>query len=97
MPKPRLADARTQAVDEAELPDRREDPPLIDELLNFVQQRLALLLIEFGRLLLEHLVDVRIVPIDVWATLDREQLKPRGGVAEGTAAALDDALQVRSE
>src|SRR5437016_2703610 len=52
-PEPGFSDAGPRAVDETELPDRRGDRPLVNELLDPVQDRLALFLIEFDRLPLE--------------------------------------------
>src|SRR5687767_12211564 len=88
----RLPDTGTGAVDEGQLPKVRVDRALVHELLGLVQDRLPLLAVELGRLLLEQLVDVGIVAVDVGATLDDEGLQTRGGVAEGAAGTLNDVL-----
>src|ERR687888_1791910 len=86
----RLLQPRTDAVQEGQLPDRRVDRPLVDELLNAVQRRLTTFGIELHRLLLEQAVDVRIAAVHVRAAGRDECLEPRGRVAEGAARPLDD-------
>src|ERR1700731_4677208 len=53
-----LADPRSMTVDEGELPDRRVHRALVDDLLHLLEDRAALLLVELGALLLEHLVEI---------------------------------------
>src|SRR5262249_40877950 len=47
---------------------------------------------EFDRLILKKCVDVGIIAVDVRASLDHESLKTGSGVAEGTAAPLNEVL-----
>jgi len=49
----RFTDPGTDAVNDSKLPKMREDCMLVDELLDFVQQRFALLGIELSCLLQE--------------------------------------------
>src|SRR4029077_16545397 len=56
--------------------------------------RLALLVVEFDRLLREQLVDVGIAAVGVGATLDDKGFETGGSVAEGGAATHDQALVV---
>src|SRR5207245_9789089 len=86
--------ARAHAVEERQLPDRRVDHALVDELLDPVQHRLAPLVIELCRLLAEQAVDVGVAAVDVGAARGDERLQPRGGVTEGAAGALDDVLEL---
>src|SRR5580765_5440610 len=53
-PYHRLADPRPGAGEPSQLPDRCGDHPFVNELLDLVQQRLALGMIEFDRLLLKQ-------------------------------------------
>src|SRR5512133_3574001 len=64
-PEAGFTDPRSVTVDEGELPDRREDCSLMDDLLHLFEDRAALLLIEFGGLLLEQLVEVRVAAISI--------------------------------
>src|SRR5207253_8178922 len=59
-PETRLGHARALRVNEAELPDRSIDRPLVDELLDPVEDRLASLPVELPGLLSEKPVDVGI-------------------------------------
>jgi hypothetical protein len=68
----------------------------VDELLDAVQRGLAPLRVEIARLLQEEPVDVGIASVDVGAARGDERFDSRGGVAEGAAAALDEALELRS-
>ena|SRR6516225_1650685 len=68
-----FADARPHAVEESELPDRREDHPLDDDLLHFVEDRCALGVIELDRLLLVERVEIGVAAIGKDAALDRER------------------------
>src|SRR3990170_2624568 len=90
----RLLDARPHAVQEGQLPDGRVDNLIQDELLHLVQDGLAALPIQLGRLLLEEAVDVGVAAIDVVPAGDREGLETRGGVAEGPARPLDEVLEL---
>src|SRR5437660_2153997 len=93
-PEPRLADPRAKRVDEGQLPDRRVNRLVVEELLDLVQERRALLLIQLGGLLLEKLVDVGVVAIGISAALDDIGLQAGRGVAERAAAALNDVLEL---
>src|SRR6516162_876853 len=91
--EPRLADSRSDAVDKSELPDRREDRPLINQLLHPVQDRLALLVVQLHRLLLVERVDIRVAAIDKRAALDDVGLEPGRGVAEGSGTGQYDIFE----
>src|SRR5712692_338369 len=91
-PEPGFADPRPDAVDERQLPDRRGDRALLDQLLHLVEDRCALGMIELDRLFVVELVDVGIAAIDIGAALDGERSHPCGGVAEGAAAAQHQVL-----
>src|SRR6266705_1817964 len=93
-PEPRLGDARTVPLQESELPDRQVHGLLVDQLLDAMQDRLALLAVELDRLLSEEAVDVPIAYVGVDAARDRERLEPGGRVPEDTAQAVDDVLQL---
>src|SRR5947209_4277376 len=92
--EPALLHARPHAVQEGELPDGREHDLVVDELLDAMQGRLAALSVQLGRLLLEEPVDVRIAAVGVRAPGDHERLETGGGIAECSARALDDVLQL---
>src|SRR5580704_7336301 len=92
-PKPRLSDARANAVDEGELPDRRVDRPFVDDLLHLVQDRLAFLVIELDRLLLVQLVEVGVAAVDENSALDDVSLEAGCGVAKGARTRLNDVLE----
>src|SRR6516225_599123 len=81
-------------VDEAELPDGRIHGLLEDELLDPVQACLAALAIELSTLLAKQPVDVGIAAVDIRSAADREDLEPRGRVAEGAADAVGEILQL---
>src|ERR1043166_1395619 len=63
--EPGFLDARTMAVEEGELPQMREDRPLVQQPLNLVQGRRAPGVVEFGRLLGEQGVDVGIAAVGI--------------------------------
>src|ERR1043166_9021425 len=90
--EPGFLDARTVAVEEGELPQMRDDRPLVHELLDLVQHRLALRVVEFGRLLREQGVDIGIAAVGIDAALRDEGLDPGGRVAEGAAATRIEAF-----
>src|SRR5215472_4278157 len=69
-PEARLADARSDAVNEGELPDRRVDRPLAHNSLHFVQDRLTLSAVELDRLLLIELVEIGIASVSKDPALD---------------------------
>ena len=70
----RFPDPRADAIEEAELPDRRVDRLLVDELLHLVEDRAALLVVELVGLLRIELVDVGVAAIDIGAALDDKGL-----------------------
>src|SRR6516165_5085087 len=76
-----LGDARTDAHQGAQIHDRRVHHPVDGELLDLVQQRLALFGVALVRLLAEQIVDVRIAAVGVVALGLHERLHPAGGVA----------------
>src|SRR5437868_1894145 len=92
-PEPRLSDPRPDAVDKSQLPDRRVNRPLVNDLLHSVEDRLALLPVEFDRLLLVHFVKVGIVTVDEHAALDDVRFEAGRGVAERAGAGLDDVFE----
>jgi len=61
-----------------QLPNRRRDHLLVHELLHFVQDGLALLVVEFGRLLRVQLVDVGITAVGLSAALDDKGFETGG-------------------
>src|SRR5262245_46160879 len=81
-------------MDEAELPERREDRLLVHELLDAMKGRLAALSIQLDRLLAEEPVDVGIAAVHVGASRHHEVLETAGGVAERAAQAVDEVLQL---
>src|SRR5438552_17327436 len=68
--EPGFSDARAVAVDEGELPDRRINRLLVKELLDLVEDCSAPLLIQFGCLLLEKFIDIRVAAVGIGASLD---------------------------
>src|SRR6266853_4317119 len=90
----RLPASRANAVQEAELPDRRVDRFLVNETLHLLEHRGSLLMVELVRLLRVERVDVGIAAIGEGAVLDHKGGEPGRGVAEGAARRLDDALAV---
>src|SRR5258708_16105252 len=71
----------------------RVDGLVVHQLLHLVLDCLAPLGIQFGRLLLEEVVDLRVAAIGIGTALDDEGGETGRGVAEGTARALDDILE----
>ena len=65
----------------------------MDELLDTFEDYGPPLGVDLVHLFLEKPVDVGIAPIDVGATRSDERFDPGGGVAEGTAADLDQVLE----
>src|SRR5207253_5566861 len=92
--EPRLAHPRTNPVDKGELPDRRGDRPLMDDLLHLFENCAAPLGVEFGALLLEQLVQIRVAAIDIGAALDREGFEAGRGVAERAAGPIEQVLDL---
>src|SRR5436309_766902 len=75
-----LRQTRANGHQGAEVHDRREHRPVDRELLDPVQQRLALAHVTLTRLLLEQIVDVRIAAVGVAAFRVHELLHPAGRV-----------------
>src|SRR4029077_13050169 len=92
-PEPGLADPRPGAVDEGQLPYRREYCPLRDQLLHLLQYSRATPMVDLGCLVLKHLVDIGIAAVSVSAALDGGGLETGRGIAEGAGAALNDVLE----
>src|SRR5215472_10841530 len=92
-PEPRLPDARPDAVDKGKLPDRRRDRLVVDELLDVIEDRLTLLVVEDGRLLLIERIDVGVVAVRVGTALDDKGGEPGRGIAKGAAATQDQVLE----
>src|SRR6059036_3963496 len=88
--EPRLRHARTVPLEDGKLPDREIHDLLVDQLLDPMKDRLALLRVELTRLLSEEPVDVGIPPVGVNAARGRERLDPGGRVPEDPAQAVDN-------
>src|SRR5215472_19008033 len=88
-----LADPRSDAIDERQLPEMRADDALIEDLLHPGQDLRTLAVVQLDRLLLEHRIEIGVIAIGVGATLHDEGLEPRRCVAERSAARLYDVLQ----
>src|SRR6266851_7085106 len=90
----RLRDSRSDGVDKPELPDRRVDRLLVDELLHLFEDRRALLVVELLGLLRVERIDIGIAAIGKGAVLDDKGGKPGGGIAKGAARPLNDPARV---
>src|SRR6476646_10766906 len=90
----RLADPWANAVQEAELPDRRVDRLLVNQLLHLAEDRRAFVVIELVRLLRVQRIDVGIAARGEGAVLDDKGGEPGRGLAEGAARRLDDPLAI---
>src|SRR6516162_4661219 len=91
--EPRLADARSNTVEKGELPDRCKDCPLVHQLLHLVQDHLALLVVQFDRLLPIERVDVGVAAVDERAALDDVGFEAGRCVAKGAGTGQDDVFQ----
>src|SRR5262245_22565596 len=69
-PEARLLHARSNRVQKAELPERREHDAFVGQTLDLVEQRLATIGIQFPRLLHEEIFHVRVATPGVEAFLD---------------------------
>src|SRR5262252_10351511 len=85
-----LADSWSDAIEEAQEPNRRVDRPFVDEPLHLLEDCCAFFVVELDRLLLEQLVDVGVTAIGVSAALDIERFHSGRRIAERTTAAVDD-------
>src|SRR5438876_2004971 len=93
-PKAGLGHAGAVSVEEAQLPDRREHDLVVHELLELVEDRLAALGVQLGRLLTEEPLDVRVTAVAIEAVGRHEGLDPGRGVAGGSAPALDEVSEL---
>jgi len=66
----------------------------VHELLDLVQDRLALLAIHLGRLLAKEPVDVRVAAVRVQALGEYSRLDPRRGVTARRVGAEDEVLEL---
>src|SRR5262245_6824914 len=92
-PDARLLDPRPDAVERNVLPDGRDHHLFVDELLDVVQDRLALPAIELARLLPKEPIDVEVAAVDVRPTAHHQRLDSGGRVTEGAVAALDETAE----
>src|SRR6266851_8339098 len=90
----RLRDSRSDGIDKPELPDRRVDRLVVDELLHLFEDRHALLVVELVGLLRVERIDVGVAAIGKGAVLDDKGGEPGGGVAKRAARPLDDPASV---
>ena len=91
--KTRFSDSRPHAVDEGQLPDRCDKRFVVHQLLHFFQDRRATLVVELRGLLRSQCVDVGIAAVDIGPAFDDEGVEAGGGIAERTAAALNEVLK----
>src|SRR5207249_8955718 len=90
--EPGLLHPWSDAVEEGEVPDRREHRPLVDELLYSVENHLTLRPIQLGGLLPEEAIDVGVAPIGVGAAGDGEGFEPRRSVPRRTDEQVNEVL-----
>src|SRR5207247_4760202 len=90
----RLGHTRALRVNEAELPDRRVDRLLVNELLDPMEDRLASLPVELAGLLAKEPVDVGVAAVDERATSDDERLEADRRIPESAADAVEHVLQL---
>src|SRR5580765_8651266 len=88
----RILDARPDAAGPDVLEDRRDARALVHDLLDLVQERLALLTVGLARLLLVERVGVGIAAVGVGALAGIDLGHPRGGVAVERARADAESL-----
>ena len=88
-----LRHARSDAIEEAELPDRGVHGLVVHELLDLLEDRLPFRT-DPARLLLDEPLDVRVGPVGVDAGGGHEGVDTRRRVAEGPAADLDDVREL---
>src|SRR5262249_35921069 len=81
-------------VYESQLPNRRVNCPLVNNLLHLLQERFALFLIQLRSLLLKELIELGIVAVGIVTAFDGVGLETRRGIAESTAAAHDEVLEL---
>src|SRR2546428_3243271 len=91
---PDSATSGSVSVDKRQLPDGDVHGLLVDELLDPVEDGLALFRVYLARLFPDEPVDVGIASVGERAARRHEGVEPRGGVPEGAARGLDDVLQL---
>src|SRR5215469_5477254 len=91
--EPRLPDPRSHAIEKGELPYRRKDRPLVNQLLHLVQHRLPLPAVQFDRLLLVERIDVGVAAVNKRTAFDDVGLIAGRGIAKGARAGLDHVLE----
>src|SRR5207237_6889037 len=84
----------SDAADEAILPDRREHDALEQDLLDLVQQLLALPAIELSRLPLKEILDFGQHTVGKHAAIRRQAFDPGGRVASRPLRAQHDSLEL---
>src|SRR5688572_6615381 len=89
-----LLDARADTVEERELPDRRVNDLVVEQLLHAMENRLALLAVELVGLLPVEAVEVGVAPVRVRPARHHEGLHARRRIAERAAGALDQVLEL---
>src|SRR5689334_3496638 len=72
----------------------RADHALIQDLLHLGQYRSTFAVVEFDRLLLEQRIDIGVVAVNIRPALYHKGFEARRGIAERSAAGLDDVLQL---
>src|SRR5262245_64252666 len=92
--KPGLGDARPDAVQPTQLPDGRVHDLVVHELLDLDEDRLALLPVQLGGLLLEESVDIGVAAVGIDPLRVHERLQARGRVAQRRGAAPDQVAKL---
>src|SRR5256712_4412269 len=90
----RLLHARADAPDERQLVDRDVGHPVVEDLLDLVQQRLALLHVQLPDLTLEEILDLGDDAGRISPTLADVRLEPRGRIATRAADADDHVFEL---
>src|SRR2546421_325709 len=85
---------RSPPPDEALLEERRGGHAIRDDLLDLMEQGLALLAVQLLRLALEQIVDFGQRAVRVGAALGEKRLEPRGGVARRACRADEESRQL---
>src|SRR5882672_2547135 len=91
-PDPGFLHPRPHAVQEGEIPDRREHRALVDELLDAMKHGLALGAIQLHGLFPEQAVDVGVAAVGVGAAGDRDGFQPGGSVPRRADEEIDQVL-----
>src|SRR5256712_2723646 len=90
----RLVNLRPYTPNESVFPDRSEHDAIVEDPLDLMEQRLALLAIELSRLLLEEVFDFGEDPVRVPAAPRREQLDSSRRVAARARSAQHDTAEL---